>query len=367
MKLVRIHLITLMLSGGLWLTSSMAVLASSHTGKNNLSSTPASVNDNDERKEDKDKKENEDKQWIDHVQHSVTSTVDATARWVDRFFGDQRWFDEQPADESTSASSFGRIILGPKWDEAEGWGTIASLRARFYLPRLGNRFSAVIGRLGFDEFIAGDDVSHPALIRAPDSDNEWLVGFGYDPIIRDRRRLSLGVGFRNGFNFDPYARVRYLAQHKLNERSQLRWQSVGFWRNNDGFGVSQRLDYEISMDEHWLGRWSGRGTLAQHIEGVRWRTSATLYYLQSDNRAYAGEIWSRGETDHAVPVEDYGFRAIYRQRYLRKWFFVEPWVGMHWPRKELHQQRESAWIAGLQFEIIFGQRTMQHPAESVSE
>lgn len=328
-------------------------------------SSPIENGGHKNREDRENRQQNE--QWIDHMQRAVTSTVDTTARWVDRFFGDPRWFDDQTPDETKLATSIGRISLGPKWDEADGWGTIASLRARFYLPRLGNRFSAMIGRLGFDEFIAGDDVSHPALIRAPDSDNEWLIGFGYDPIIQDRRKLSLGVGFRDGLNFDPYARVRYLVQNELSERSQLRWQSVGFWRNSDGFGVSQRLDYEISIGERWLGRWSGRGTLAQRIEGVRWRTSATLYYLQSDNRAYAGEIWSRGETDHAVPVEDYGFRAIYRQRYLRKWFFVEPWVGMHWPRKELHQKRESAWIAGLQFEIIFGQRVMQRPAEQISD
>lgn len=363
MNLARAYLITLMLSGGLWLASSVLALAHKHMGQNDLSNTPSSVSDNDEHKGSEDKKEHKDEQWIDHMQHAITTTVDTTARWVDRFFGDPRWFDDQIVDDSQLAAAVGRLSLGPKWDQADGWGMSGSLRTRFYLPRLDNRFSAVIGRLGFDEFISGDDISHPALIRTPDADNEWLIGFGYDPVIRERRRLSLGAGFRGTLRFDPYLRARYLVQSALTDRSQLRWQSVGFWRNSEGFGISQRLDYEIGMGERWLGRWSGRGTFAQHIDGIRWRTSATLYYLQSNNRAYAGETWSRGETAHAIPVEDYGFRGIYRQRYLRSWFFVEPWVGMHWPRDELDQKRKSAWIAGVQFEIIFGQRIMQRPAD----
>lgn len=309
------------------------------------------------------KHERQDTQWIDHVQRTVTSTVDNTARWVDRFFGDPRWFDDQPSDPSKLATSVGRLSLGPRWDEANGWSTIGSLRARFYLPHLDNRFSAIIGRLGFDEFITGDDISRPALIRSLDADNEWLIGLGYDPIIQNRRKLSLGAGFRGGLRFDPYLRARYLMQTELTDRSQLRWQSVGFWRNSDGFGVAQRLDYEIGMGERWLGRWSGRATLAQRTDGIRWRTSTSLFYLQSSNRAYAGEIWARGETAHPASLRDYGFRGIYRQRYLRDWFFVEPWIGMHWPRDGLDEERKNAWIAGLQFEIIFGEAVVQRTTE----
>lgn len=135
------------------------------------------------------------------------------------------------------------------------------------------------------------------MILTPESDNEWLIGFGYDPVVKDRRKLSLGAGLRGSFSFDPYLRARYLAQIKISDRSQFRWQSVGFWRHSDGFGLSQRLDYEIGIGKRWLGRWSGRGTYAQGTEGVRWRTSSKLFYLYSNDRAYAGEIWARGETD----------------------------------------------------------------------
>lgn len=316
---------------------------------------PPSKEDQDKRHEDpipgaNDEQEDE---WIDGVQRGVTSTVDATARWVDRFFGDPRSFDNRASSER--AQSVGRLSVGPEWDQADGWRLDSSLRARFYLPHAENRLSAVVGRFDFDEFLAGDDTTRPSLIRSPEAENEWLIGLGYDPVIRDRRRLSLGAGFRGGLRFDPYVRARYLVQTGISERSQLRWQSIGFWRDSDGFGVAQRLDYELGLGEQWLGRWGGRATYAERTEGVRWDTSSTLYYLATDHHAWAGEVWARGETDSEVTVSDYGIRGIYRQRYLREWFFIEPWIGMHWPRESLQERRSAAWIVGMQFEVIFGE------------
>ena len=43
-----------------------------------------------------------------------------------------------------------------------------------------------------------------------------------------------------------------------------------------------------------------------------------------------------------------------RQRYLREWFFAEAWVGYHWPRSEVTEQRSGQWLVGIEFEVHFG-------------
>ncbi|MDH5551963.1 MAG: hypothetical protein OEX82_01380 [Nitrosomonas sp.] len=126
-----------------------------------------------------------------------------------------------------------------------------------------------------------------------------------------------------------------------------------------GLGVTQRLDYETGLGQKFLGRLSGRGTYAERFDGIRWRNSASLFYLHSDDKAYAAEAWTLGETNIGVPVEDYGVRGIYRTRFLREWFFVEGWVGTHWLREHVEQKRSSQWMAGFQFEILFGRPIMQ--------
>lgn len=300
-----------------------------------------------------------DDAWIDTLQRGVTFTVDTTARWVDQFFGDPRAFDDQPAIAGEEAKAIGRLSAGPEWDESDGLRAVANLRTRFYLPHMGNRLSAIFGRFNAEEFLAGDDSARLALVRSTTAEDDWLIGLGFDPIIRDHQRLSLGAGFRRGLAFDPYLRARYLIQRGITERSQLRWQSVAFWQNDDGLGISQRLDYEMGIGQHFLGRWSARGTYAERTEGVRWRSSASLFYLHSENKAYAVEGWTLGESDKSISVEDYGMRGIYRTRYLREWFFVEGWVGTHWAREHLEHERKLQWIVGFQFEILFGQPIIQ--------
>lgn len=297
--------------------------------------------------------------WVDAIQRGMTFTVDTTARWLDQFFGDARAFDDQPAYAEGTATSIGRASIGPKWDEANGWNTTSSFRARFYLPNTDNRISAIIGRFDAENFLSGSEDSRPALIQSLNSENDLLIGIGYDPIIRNQQRLSLGAGLRGGLAFDPYLRARYLVQKRMTARSQLRWQSVGFWRVSDGLGVTQRLDYETGLGQKFLGRLSGRGTYSEHSEGIRWQNSASLFYLYSNEKAYAAEVWTLGETNIGVPVEDYGVRGIYRTRFLREWFFVESWVGTHWLREHVEQKRSSQWMAGFKFEILFGRPIMQ--------
>ena len=119
-------------------------------------------------------------------------------------------------------------------------------------------------------------------------------------------------------------------------------------------GTNQRLDLEVSMQEQWLGRFSVDATLAERTDGVRWRTTATLYHLYHRRRAVAGEIWYRGEHNAEVPLEDYGVRFIHRREVSRAWFFVESWLGMHRPRTELTEERGHHWLVGIKAEMWFG-------------
>lgn len=346
------------------LTDMLNVLPKAHAAKNRSvqsADLPDAKTDLPPTKA-KDSSKKTDDEWIDSLQRGMSFTVDSAARWLDQFFGDARAFDDQSAYIGRPPpTAIGRLSIGPKWDEADGLKPTFGFSTRFYLPHVDKRLSAIIGRLDVEEFLAGIEMDNarPALLRSHNSENDWLIGLSYDPIIRDRQRLSLGAGFNGGLAFDPYFRARYLVQRGVTERSQLRWQSVAFWHDSDGLGVSQRLDYEIGIGQRFLGRWSGRGRYAEHTEGIRWHNSASLFYLHSENKAYAAEVWILGESNKDVPLEDYGTRGIYRTRFLRQWFFIEGWVGTHWPREQFEQERRPQWIVGLQFEIVFGQPIIQ--------
>lgn len=287
-------------------------------------------------------------EWIDSLQSGVETSVDATARFFDRFFGDTRQFDED-------YKSTGRIALSPQWSEYDNWKLRSSFRAQFRLPHAQERFSAIIGRVDFDDFVTGDDSQkRDSVLAGRSEDREWILGLGFDPHQGETSRLSVNAGIRGGLRFDWYSQVRYLWQYQISDAHQLRTRSSLFWRDSDGFGVNQRIDWEASMSEEWLSRVSFDVTRAERTSGLRWRSTNALYHLYSERRAVAAELWWEGEHKKEVPLRDYGVRFIHRRDLKRQWFFLETWVGMHWPREELIEPRKSRWMAGIEFEMWFG-------------
>ncbi|MFD2633080.1 hypothetical protein [Idiomarina piscisalsi] len=294
-----------------------------------------------------EQEQKDDEFWLDGFRVGLGDTVDATALWFDGLFGDGEFEDDY-------RRSYGRLSVAPQWDEYDGFEVKSRFRARVALPNLEDNVSAFIGRVDDDEFLDEESTGKPSVIRSPESDREWLVGLGFDPEIHEGHRVSYSVGIRGGLRFDTYVRARYMTGFVISDKQQLKFQSAVFWRDSDGLGVSQRFNYESALDERWLLQWGALGTFAEETEGLRWSSTARLYHLYNEDKAWATETWIEGQTDHEVPISDYGLRLLNRQRYLREWFFVESWVGYHWPRSHLQEQRQGQWLVGIEFEVHFG-------------
>ena len=105
-NLVQNYSLALILSGSLYLANSIAALAQDKASNYKDKSESRSVSGN---KEHKREEKNKDEHLLDIMQRTMTSTVDTTARWVDRFFGDPRWFDDQPTAKPRLAITEGRL------------------------------------------------------------------------------------------------------------------------------------------------------------------------------------------------------------------------------------------------------------------
>lgn len=291
--------------------------------------------------------DNDDTAVIDDFRTGLTNSVNATAAWLDSFFA-----------ESTNANDYdsasGSLTLTPEWDEHDGFELDSSFRARVVLPHAERRFSAIIGRGDFDDFINDTQQTRPTVISRDQSDEEWMLGLGFDPYVRTNHSLSFGAGIRGGLDADLYVRARYRYETILGDNAELHAQSVAFWRDSDGVGVAQTFEYDTALSDHWFGKFWVRGTFAERTEGLRWQASQKLYYMYHHERAVGADVWWYGETDFEVPMRDYGIRALHRSRFSREWLFLEGWVGVHWPRESLVEQRQPRWIVGLEIEMLFG-------------
>lgn len=288
-----------------------------------------------------------DRIWVDGFRDGVQNVLDSTASWVDGFFG-------EPLDSEKYEGSTGRLIVAPQWDEHDGFTIDSSFRAKLKIPHAKEQFSAVIGRGDFDDFVAGDAQRRPSVMRRTQGDDEWLVGLGFDPYLDNQHDLSFGAGIRGGLKLDTYVRARYRFETMVADNAEIAVQSVGFWRDSDGFGVAQDIHHEVALHQRWVAKTYARATFAERTDGIRWNANSRIYYLYDTNRALASEVWIYGETHHEAPIQDYGIRGIHRQRFLREWLFMETWVGTHWPKETELQQRTTRWMVGIEFEMILG-------------
>src|SRR5690554_1548985 len=130
---------------------------------------------------------------IDDFRTGLTNSVNATAAWLDSFFAES----VNPDDYDTARGS---LTLTPEWDEHDGFKLDSSFRATVVFPHAERKFSAIIGRGDFDDFINDSKQSRPSVIQRDQSDEEWMVGLGFDPFVEDNHSLSFGAGFRGGLN-----------------------------------------------------------------------------------------------------------------------------------------------------------------------
>jgi len=160
-----------------------------------------------------------DDRLIDRFEKRIANTVDGTARWVDDFFGDNRYAPSQQG-------AFGRLSFLPYFYGYNGVDSETRFRAYLPLDKLNGRLHAMIGRGDEDDLINADHGWEEFLPDATGND-EWLIGLGYRPPWGGKNRFSLSGGVKVDWPPDPYVRLSYRYLHELDEHSLIRFGPVG--------------------------------------------------------------------------------------------------------------------------------------------
>jgi hypothetical protein len=243
------------------------------------------------------------------------------------------------------------------WDEFNGFSQKFRFRVNMPLPHLDERYNAFIGTFTRDEFVTERDQASGAIPRQRTGGeierDETLLGIQY----RDRReggRFEADAGLRIRSPIDPFVKAGYRFEHTTDNHVIFTLRETGFWQNSEGFGLTTRLDVERALDIDALLRWTASGTISEESEGVRGYTALTLYRALSGDRAVAGQVFTSGEFDAAVPLGEYGIRVAYRQRLFRDWLVLELRPSVTWPKDQPNEPRRASWGFGIGFEMFFG-------------
>src|SRR5678815_955164 len=103
-------------------------------------------------------REQPDASILERLRRRLTVTTCASSAWLDSLGGDQFRYDQYRA-------TYGTVSVGGLWSDYDGFDPRLRFRVRLQLPQWDERFSAVAGRDGEDDYISdteGDFAELPA-------------------------------------------------------------------------------------------------------------------------------------------------------------------------------------------------------------
>jgi hypothetical protein len=286
--------------------------------------------------------------WIDRAHDGVFRAVWRSAMRMDQWFGSE-------ASEAAYLQTSGSLAPALLWDEFNGFKPRLRFQVDVPLPQINERFHAFIGRVNREEYVTERSPGSGAFARqyGPLEDDETLFGIRYrDP--EDGGHWDADAGLRVRSPLDPYVKGSYRFMTGSSNTTLFSFRETLFWQNSEKFGFTSRVDIEKILRDVWLFRWTGSGTISERSEGVRGYTSFTLLRGLPNRRAFAAELFTKGELDADVPLGDYGLKLAYRRSIARDWLILESRVSLTFPREELFQVREATFGVGIGFEMFFG-------------
>ncbi|MBI5067523.1 MAG: hypothetical protein HZB56_04730 [Deltaproteobacteria bacterium] len=298
--------------------------------------------------------------WIDETHALLEQELGGMTGWVDRFFGDERDADLEPA-----ASEL-RWRNELRYDDRNRVAARTRLRAALALPGLERRLARA------SLVLTGESLADPSRGIS----DEANAGAGLTPTLR-AEQASLDLRFQlwkrpaTVVDAGPGVGLRWPLEGHLAARLRQRLGPVGgfsarftqvaFYSTRDRFGTSSDLDVDRPLAEHLLLRWRNRGLLSEVSKGLEWGSELGLAY---DLQALRLGLYLGGAVSGATrPMNDVTVYRIFtrvRRDVWRRWLFLELEPEVLWPTAPpLGRHKEHA--ITLRLEIAFDGRAPQAP------
>ena len=290
-----------------------------------------------------------DEELQEEAQDLLRSWSCHTFRWFDSWWGSEHEFDESEVS--------GWMLAGAEYRKYDGFDPRLRLKVRAPLPNLSKRWDIWLGRLDEEAYISDtdprDDQFYNSGLVDRGDDEAWLLGMGHRR-GRGRQGWDWSVGVRLRLPPEPYAKLSWLHRRQLTPDTDMRFRQTFFWRSDDGFGTTSRVNVTTRLGARDVLLWEGIGRITEETQGVKWFTGNTWYHLLQNGSAISLLTFVEGETDRPVGVTDGGFQLTWRRPFTRDWMYLAMGPSLTWPRRRPEDEREANLGFGVWIEMEFG-------------
>lgn len=309
------------------------------------------TSESDQKKKKKCLNEPPSNEWIDRMRSGTHRRVCGTVLWLDGLFGDKHEFDD--------TNFRGKLTLGFREDEIEGFDPKLRVRVKAQLPNVSEKLNAFVGRVEEDSYISNTEVnegsvSNVGLRSTNDDDDEWLIGLGYRNPKKNSDGFDFSVGAKISSGLKGYAKLAHRHLFEISEKHSIRTTQTVFYQRDDKFGVSSSLDYTYLINQNNIFEWDSSIKHTEAAERTEWVSSGRWHHSITPKSGISSSAYVRGETERAVDIPEFGLTFTYLKPIYRPWFYIETGIDFRWEKEIPQHEYKSATRFTLQFQMLLG-------------
>jgi len=249
---------------------------------------------------------------VDTGHKEASETLVNAAKWLDSFFDDPRFLQEENKTRARVKFDFG-------YSENDDFDFSSSFSLDLKVPRLSKKINLFISVEEDEDFeIDSNPISDAP--RHEDSDQDrFTAGLQYFFSSTDNFNISSTFGFSIDYAYAG-VRLRYLSDFGS---WQGRFANRVRYYTDDGWENKTSYDLERHFSAMWLFRATATGFWYENEDGYSHSFHLRLYQILSEERALMYEIGHYYETDPDYTLVDQQFRIRYRQKFYRDWLTIE--------------------------------------------
>jgi hypothetical protein len=266
--------------------------------------------------------------WLDKPRNYISERFVSLSTRVDRFFGDERVFQES---RTSYLRFYGDLVLR----KAGASDFEPKLQAKLVLPALEKRLKILIES---NDNVTGEvpvtSVTTRKGVPNVNVPNDFRAAVQVLLTDSPHWNINTDAGLRfHGLSLPPFVRARASRVQNL-QNWQFRLTEAVYWYEQSGAGESTQFDADRKVGEHDLARSRTIATWSDHDQQFDYEQDFFLFHPIDDNHALSYQAGVFGASQPNSHVTDYALSATWRTRLHREWLFFDVQPGLSWPETE---------------------------------
>lgn len=250
---------------------------------------------------------------VDNAQVEASALLYEVSEWIDSFFDDGRFVEE----ENESRATLKLAVGYSRFDDLE---IEPRLKLRLKLPKLSSRAHLILEAAEDSDFDDDDSPTNSFSDNHSDEDGgEFRAAIRW--FLKDTDTFNVAVDAGGSWNY-LYGSLRFRALQDFDDW-QGRFTNRLRWYTNDGWENRTTYDLEHHFNEDFFFRATTKFNYYETEDGFPHSQHFRLYQVLTAIQALSYETSIYMETEPSYKSTDLQFILKYRQRFYRDWLMLE--------------------------------------------